>query len=312
MSASANPDSPTHEPCCAVIVNYRTPGLTIRCASALVDQRGNSELSLLIIDNGSRDGSDAKLAAWAAKQTGVEIEALGDNLGFGGACNFGFDTVLERSPGVRWVLLLNPDTVPGEGMLEALCASAAAHPEAGIVGGRILSGDGQSVWYENGRYRQWTLGKSHAPAPAGQDDFETEFVTGALMLVDAAMLREGLRFDEHYFLYVEDLDLCREVRDRGRTLRVTLRATARHDEGASQAGENADRAGMRERQLYYITRNKMLFAKKRLRPLPRLVTCATAVLVKPLAGVVRYRSLRFLSTYYSALLAGMQGRRGPI
>ena len=310
MPSLVEPVATAPAACCAVVINYRTPELTIRCVDALL--RDNTTLPIVIIDNASGDQSVARLTDWVRERDTVRVEALDQNIGFGGACNIGFALAIEQSPDLRWVLVLNPDTVPQPGMLAALRDSAEAHPEAGIVGGRVLSGDGRSVWYENGRFRPWTLGKSHAPAPAGTEDFETEFVTGALMLVDAGLLREGLHFDERFFLYVEDLDLCREVRRRGRTLRVALRAVATHEEGASQAGERAERAGMRARQLFYITRNKVLFARKRLPFFQRLAFYATALFFKPLAGVVRYGKADFLGTYYGALIAGLQGRGGPM
>lgn len=310
MPESADFPIPSRSDCAAVIVCYRTPGLAIRAAEALEEQ--SPDVLVAVLDNGSADGSAARLADWAEGRSGVVFLASPENLGFGAGCNRGIDAVLERNPDVRHVLLVNPDAVPAPGMLDALRETAADHPEAGAIGGRVLTGDGRSVWYENGRYRPLTLGRSHVPAPAGETDFDTEFITGALMLVDAGLLRDGLRFDERFFLYVEDLDFCREIRARGRTLRVNVRATATHDEGASQAGEAADRAGLRRRQLYYLTRNKVLFARKRLGLAARLVFYAVAFVGKPLAGLARYRGVGFLGTYYRALFDGVRGRGGPM
>ncbi len=293
--------------CCAVVVNYRTPDLATTCVDSL---RADGDLRVVLVDNGSADGSAEQLRAAAASRPWLTVLEEPTNEGFGAGCNRGIEHALRQDPDLDLLLLVNSDAVLQPGSIAALRASAAAHPEAGIIGGRVLSADGARVLFENGVLRPYTLARSHAKAPAGERDFETEFVTGALMCIDAQLLRDGLRFDERYFLYVEDLDLCREVRRRGRSLRVTLDAAVRHEDGGSQQDQVADAAGMRPDQLFYITRNKVRFARRWLRWPQRLVFYAVAGVAKPLVGVLRFRSLAFLRHYYAGLAAGLCGGDG--
>jgi GT2 family glycosyltransferase len=128
------------------------------------------------------------------------------------------------------------------------------------------------------------------------------------MLLDAGLLRRGLRFDEDYFLYMEDLDLCCRVRDLGRTLRVSRRAAARHVGGAALAEAKDPFLGMGPTGLREQARSKAVFARKWLSPPRRLVFLAVAFLAKPLAGVVRTRSTRFLRPYLQGLRRGLRAR----
>jgi GT2 family glycosyltransferase len=204
------------------------------------------------------------------------------------------------------VLLLNPDTIVTPGFLDELLATAARHPRAGIVGGTLTSLDGARVLYENGRYRPCTLARSHVRAPRGESEFATTFVTGALMLIDAGLLRAGLRFDPRFFLYAEDLDLCCEVRARGRELWVNTRAVVRHAGGGAQPGEPAVLGALRRSELYRLAQSKMLFARKRLSLPCRLVFFAVAFVAKPLAGIVLGRSVRFVRPYFAGLWSGLR------
>lgn len=293
----------------AVVVNYRTPDLAIACAESLLHTAPG--VRVLLVDGGSADDSAARLAAWAARHEAVGCLPLADNRGFGAACNRGIEHVLAEDSAARFTLLVNPDAVVEPDCVQQLLRCAAAHPDAGVVGGKVLSADGQRVLFEQGRLRPFTLTGSHGTAPAGQDEFETEFVTGALMLLDAELLRQGLRFDEGYFLYVEDLALCRAVRARGRTLWLNLRAVIRHVDGASQAAEGATGLGMRPSQLYYLTRNKIRFARSYLPAWQRWVFYLVATLVKPGVGTLCGGGLGFLRVYARGLWDGFAGREGP-
>ncbi len=285
-----------------VVVHYRSPGPALACLENLQAHAGGTPVFL--VENGSGDGSLEALRAGTGEMEDVRILASEKNLGFGGGCNLGVEKALESLPGLEYVLFLNPDTIVEEGFLEELLA-AARRRKAGVTGGLVLSMDGREVLFENGRVRPFTLSRCHAPAPPGKEEYETEFVTGACMLVDAKLLRAGLRFDEKYFLYVEDLDFCRQVRSMGRSLWVTRRARVRHAGGGSQGGEREVLGGMREGEFYYLARNKVYFARKWLRPAEKAAFLFSAFVLKPLAGMVAYGKVGFLPGYYKALAEGL-------
>jgi len=289
--------------CCAVIVHYRCRDDVLACLDSL--DRHAADLPVVVVENGSGAGVADALREVLRDREHIEVVDAVTNGGFGAGCNRGIERALTRFPDLDSVLLLNPDTVVTAGFLDALRATATRR-RAGIVGGRLLDRDGGNTWFENGRIRPWTLTRCHVPAPAGATEFETGFVTGALMLVDGHLLRDGLRFDEAFFLYAEDMDLCREVQARGRALWINTEAVVRHRGGGSQGEGRAVLGGLRAHQLLHMTRGKVLFARKRLGWAQRLVYLATAVLLRPLAGlVVSGGSVAFLPPYFRGLWQGL-------
>ncbi len=299
--------------CVAVVVHWTDLDSTLACVESL--RAGTVVPSVIVVDNASGDGSGVELARRLHAVDGVAVLRAARNGGFGAGCNLGFARVLASHARATHVLLVNPDAVVDEGCVAALLATAERHPAAGIVGGRILDATGRRVQFENGRFRPWTLGPSHAAAPAGQREFRTQFVTGALMLVDAGLLRAGLRFDETFFLYVEDLDFCREVVARGRELWIDTTASCRHVDGGSQRDDPPVLGAMRAGQLEHMARGKAYFARKRLSGPQQAVFFATAFVLRPLVGLAWSRSLRFLRPWFRGLRAGLREpvpeRRAP-
>ena len=296
--APSAPPSPAT--CAAVVVHYRDARLTGRCVASLLAQA--EPLDVIVVDNCSPDGSGAQLEHHFAGNERVHFVRSATNGGFGAGCNQGITFALRRSPGLLHVLLLNPDADMAPGTLGELLATSDRHPHAGIVGCRIDDEAGRA-WFANGRLPRWTLRGFHCAAPAA-DEHRSEFVTGACMLLRADLLRAGLRFHEGYFLYCEDAELCCDVLSRGRELWVTQRARVRHVGGGSQTGALVLDEFTGER-LYWLTRAKVIFARRRLPTLQQCAFFAVAAVLKPLAGLLRSRSLRFLGPYYRGLWSGL-------
>jgi len=143
----------------------------------------------------------------------------------------------------------------------------------------------------------WRLGPGGQPIPLTGD--------GGLGYFGGGNVVSESNADNVEHLYVEDLDFCREVVARGRTLRVNTRARIRHREGGTQPGD-AVLGGMRPLQLECMTRGKVYFARKRLSGLRRLVALATICVAKPIAGVLRYGRVGFLPLYFRAVRDGFR------
>jgi GT2 family glycosyltransferase len=231
------------------------------------------------------------------------------NGGFGAGCNLGIAHVLQRWPGIEHVLLLNPDAELAPGALAELQATQRRHPAAGVVGCPIADGDGRP-WFENGRIPRWTLSRFHTRA-ARAVEHRCGFVTGACMLLRADLLRQGLRFDERYFLYAEDADLCAQVLARGGELWLTRAARAVHRAGGSQPGERV-LGELTADRLYWLTRGKALFAVRHLTRLQRACFFVLAWTAKPLLGLCIARSPRFLRPYLRGLRDGRAEARAGV
>ncbi len=285
--------------CVAVVVHYVDAASTVRCVRSLHAQPERPHV--VVVDNASPDGSGREVRAAFAGDDAVTVLTSAHNGGFGAGCNLGIAHALQRWPALGHVLLLNPDAELAPQALGELLATAGAHPRAGIVGCRIDDGRGQT-WFGSGRIPRWTLAGFHTPAPSSAEH-RADFITGACMLLAGDLLRGGLRFDERYFLYCEDADLCEAVRASGRELWITHRARAIHHAGGSQPGKTV-LGELTASRLYWLTRAKAIFASRRLGIAQRCVFWLVAMFGKPLLGVLRSRSVAFLSPYWRGLRDG--------
>jgi GT2 family glycosyltransferase len=203
------------DPLGVIVLNWNLPTDTIACVASL--QAGlPAGASILIVDNGSNDGSADQFRARFGDA--VQLLALPDNLGFAGGMNAGIRAALAAGAGS--VLLLNNDTVVHEAMLTRLLGAAAALPQAGVLG--------PAIYYYDAPQRIWQLGARAYPLlpiplnlglrdlrRAGGRPLPLDYVTGCAMLVRRAVLEQVGLLDTEYAMYFEDADFCSRVRQAG-------------------------------------------------------------------------------------------------
>ncbi|MEI8158091.1 MAG: glycosyltransferase family 2 protein [Burkholderiales bacterium] len=209
----------------AVILNWNGWQDTIACVASLHLMTG-IVCRILVVDNGSTDGSVAHIEA---AFPGAEVLQTGVNLGFGGGCNAGIRHALAA--GADFVWLVNSDATVAPGALAALVRVAERNPVMGAVGSVVFeagSADQVQLW-GGGRVNLW-LGRSvHCVAPGRVD-----FISGASMLLRRAALEDVGLFDEAYFfMYWEDTDLGFRLRKSGWQLAVAADSFLWHKESAS-------------------------------------------------------------------------------
>jgi GT2 family glycosyltransferase len=196
------------------IVSYRSAELLEQCLRSLRDHPPARLLSVIVVDNGPPDGTAEMVRAFR----GVELIEPGRNLGFAAATNVAF----ARGKG-RYFLALNPDTQVHEGTLDTLLELMDAEPSIAICGCRLELEDGtfdhaarRSFPTPLGALAHFTrIGRGQrAPAALAQyrapaiERGRVDAVNGAFMLMRRRALAELGAFDEGYWMYMEDLDLC--------------------------------------------------------------------------------------------------------
>jgi N-acetylglucosaminyl-diphospho-decaprenol L-rhamnosyltransferase len=204
----------------AVVVNYNARDHLLACVRSLRDD-GAEEI--VVVDNASTDGS---VAALRAADPDVVVVEAGVNLGFGAAANRGV-AVSTGDP----VAVMNPDVVVVPGTLGALAGRLAASARLGAVGPRIENPDGS--WYPSARSFPSladALGHAflHFVAPGNRFsrrykllDWDhdsgrlVDWVSGTFVMVRREAFESVGGFDERYFMYVEDVDLCWRLRRAG-------------------------------------------------------------------------------------------------
>lgn len=220
----------------ALVLNFRQPELTLRCLEDLARVEGVA-LAVLVIDNGSGDGSAARLAP-AVESAGAELLELDTNLGFAGGMNRGLLWAAERE--VPFCLVLNNDVrLPPDSILP-LVDVLRNDPRVAAVGPTVLQPDG-TVWAEGGETgfspnALRLLGHGRAPRPRESGPAEVGFLPCACALFRTADLVAVSGFDERYFMYWEDVDLCARLRARGGRVVWLPWVRIEHAAGGSSGG----------------------------------------------------------------------------
>jgi len=200
----------------AVVLNWCGETVTTECLRSL--QRSEyQDLTVLLVDNGSPDGSGDRLRATFPD---VDFLQTGRNLGYAGGNNRGIEWALDR--GADYVLIANNDTVVEPRCVGALARTAVGGDNVGGTAPKILRHDAPDrIWYAGGDF-SWLLGlgthrtEGEWDDPA-QDDAaaDASFMTGCCCLLSAEALRQIGGFDEAYFAYVEDADLSLRMKKGG-------------------------------------------------------------------------------------------------
>lgn len=226
----------------ALLLNWRRADLTLQCLGDLLVT--DVPLHVLVIDNGSGDGSVAALRqrapalAAAHPQHTVELVELPQNLGFTGGMNHGLRRAEALS--LPYTLVLNNDLRLPPDCVRALVSVLDHDPRVAAVGPTVLHPDG-TVWAEGGevafgpnalRLRR----HGRAPRPREHGPEAVGFLTGACVLLRTADAAAIGGFDDRYFMYWEDVDLCERLAARGGRIVWLPWVRVVHDAGQSSGG----------------------------------------------------------------------------
>lgn len=241
-----------HSTVAALIVNYRTYEDLGRCLSAL--DRFEPSAAIVIVDYESHPGAVAELQQrWPR----VRVLPTAGNDGFGAGVNRAAREALQATR----LLVLNPDTRLEAPIVEALDALLAAHPEAAIVAPLVRETDGaiqpsarrfpgvstvfggRSTWLTKVLPGNPLSARNLLTGPDVREPIPVDWVSGACMLVRREAFDAVGGFDERFFLYWEDADLCRRLREAGWTTMYHPGVAVRH--AAGRASQHAPRKAQR-------------------------------------------------------------------
>jgi GT2 family glycosyltransferase len=225
-----------------IILNWNTRQDLEQCLTSIFEQAHRITVETIVVDNASEDDSVAMVRAGFPKAIVVVNER---NLGFGAGNNRG----IPHTSG-RYVMFLNSDTVVTPGALDALVAYADGRPDAAIFGPRLLNTDG-SLQYScrsfpnlgTGFFRNTPLGRLF-PRNRFNEDYlmaswdhstprDVDWVSGSALMIRREDLEALGGFDEGFFMYCEDVDLCYRVHERGRRVAYYPDAVIYHHIGRS-------------------------------------------------------------------------------
>ncbi len=225
-----------------VIVSFNTGSALAECLSRVPGSR----FEVIVVDNGSTDGSRELVRSEFPWVRLIEPET---NLGFGAGLNAGIEVAGGDS-----VLLLNSDAWPIDDAVDQLLSYMERHPRIGVLGPRLRNPDGTLQRSIRGFPTPWRIATEYfflrklAPRSnvlnafyAGPRDHsrtcEAEFLTGAVLLCRREALQEIGGFDEDFFMFSEETDLCYRMREAGWKVEFYAGAEFVHVGGASTKAE---------------------------------------------------------------------------
>jgi len=245
-----------------VVVSYNTRDLLLDCLASVLESTQGRSIELVIVDNASEDGSyEAVREAYPH----ARLIQNSTNLGFGAACNQGI-----RATSSKFILLLNSDARLTSQAFQALCDCLEQNERCGAAGCRLIDAAGAEVINTRNFLTPLNQAFELAGIKLGSGwlrrarrpivdrnlvDCSVDWIDGACLMLRRAALDEAGLFDERFFMYSEDEDLCFRLRKRGWLVCFCGAGTAVHHGAASSQHNRVD-------MLRHFYLSQMLFLSK--------------------------------------------------
>jgi hypothetical protein len=286
-----------------IIVSWNCRDELAACLVSIAPERHGVALETVVVDNASRDGAAEMVRE---KFPGVALIANVVNRGFAAANNQGI-----AATGGRNVLLLNPDTVVHDRALETFVRTLDGDGAIGACGAKLLNADGTvqtsvrtfpsfaALFYQYTPLRMFGVGKRAYRRYKSRDfgfdrPADVDSLMGAALCVPRRVLDQLGGLDERFFVYFEEVDLCRRIRDAGLRNRFVPEAVVTHLGGVSAGGQSAASLFLCRSMFRYLRKHEsaaklafglpVLWLGMMVRELSQLVGNSLAASVLQLAG----------------------------
>ncbi|MFI5212169.1 MAG: glycosyltransferase family 2 protein, partial [Ignavibacteria bacterium] len=289
-----------------IIVNYNVKELLEQCIVSVLKAAVNLKIEIIVVDNNSFDGSVPYIKSKFPAGTEIKLIESPVNLGFARANNLG-----AAEAGGEYLLILNPDTILQEDTLDKSLAFSRTTEKAGAVTCKLILPSGKldlacrrsfptpsvAVYRILGLSRLFPksrlFGKYNLTYLDENESYEVDAIVGAFMLIKRSVYEEVKGFDEDYFMYGEDLDLCFRIKKAGYKVYYYPGTSIIH-----YKGESTKKSSISYVNNFYGA--MQIFVRKNL----KTSFWFTNVLIK---FSIIYRALisylrRFFSSYYSVIL----------
>lgn len=228
-----------------VVVSYNTREAVRLCIRSIYEYPPPGAFEVIVVDNASTDGSPEMLESSFPE---VRLLRLDSNRGYAYACNYG-----AKSSTGRMLLFLNSDIEVTPGALKLLYDCVEDREAATICSGRLESHDGSpqpscrrfpshfSILFGRGsvlsRFRVFKRFKDRYIIEPPEGNSEVDSIAGACVMIKREVFEELAGFDERFFMYVEDIDLCYRLKGAGGVVLFASKAVFKHRWGASSVAE---------------------------------------------------------------------------
>jgi len=261
-----------------IIVNYKTAELACKCIDSIVKKKSNKyEVSILIVDNNSMDGSGEILlhkAGIASSQVSIKYISSSFNGGYAYGNNLAINYINKKGMDFDYLWLLNPDTEIKSGADEALVDVLQNNTEIGICGSQLQDYDGGiqisafrfpnviseilsalKLGFLDDLFKSYKGICEMSPVP-----MRVDWVAGASMMIKSSVLQKLPEMDEKFFLYYEEVDYCFNVKNHGWECWYVPQSIVIHHVGAA-TGISDMRKKAPRRPTYWFDSRRRYFIK---------------------------------------------------
>ena len=253
-----------------IIVNWNSTAYLRNCLESVFRNTTAIGIEVIVVDNGSDDNSCAELIR--TEFPAVVFHDSRENIGFARGSNLGY----ELSSG-DILLFLNPDTEIHNNVFAHMAAELASHGHVGAIGSRLLNSDGSlqmscvstyptivnqllDCEFLRTKFPASHLWGMQSLYEYSSQPAQVDVISGACLMVKRNVFEEIGKFDERFFMYVEDVDLCRRITDAGYIIRYMNACEVVHHGGKSSAVQGKYFANLRQQeamlQFFTITKGK--------------------------------------------------------
>lgn len=250
-----------------ILVNWNTPAFTADCIRSLMEYCDGELFDIVVVDNGSTDGSLQTLGAEFSELTYIDNK---ENLGFAEGNNRGLQYSIDA--GYEYSLVINTDTLVDEDIVTALVTHLNTHPQAAAVQ--------PAIFWLHKRTKLWNgpcgfnalLGITYSKTQDSVQKLtayqEVEWITGCCILIRNSALKAAGLFNKQFFLYYEDVELSYRLRSYGYEVHYLPTSKMYHEAGGSGKSSTKSAEGFLNPFIhYYTSRNHIWFLRKYGRPL---------------------------------------------
>jgi hypothetical protein len=243
-----------------IVVHWNGLEYTERCLASL-SALDYPAADLLVVDNGSTDGSGETLAARFPE---VPLLRLPANRLYAGGANVGLRRALAR--GYDHAVILNNDTEAEPELITRLVETAGSSAAIGLVGPKILYLERPDlIWSAGGKIDYWRglfrhHGLRRTDGPPYDTERDVDYLTGCCILVTRRALVDVGYLDESYAMYSEDADWCVRARRQGYRVVYAPRARLKHHVSAASGG------GLTPYKMYHRVHSNLIFLRRHARP----------------------------------------------
>lgn len=211
--------------CSIIIIAYNSCDFIPACLKSIQDASDGLDVEIIVLDNGSPDPIAPEIKGFFKEVIWIDSK---ENMGFGRGCN-----LAEKSATKPYLFFINPDTIVSRDSLRAMLAFMETHPEAGTVGCRILNEDGSLQWACRRSFptvigavsktiglatlfpKNKVLASYNMTYANPDEEIEVDAISGSFFCIRRDVYEKLNGFDDDFFMYGEDLDLCFRTKKMG-------------------------------------------------------------------------------------------------